>query len=100
MPLQGNSLAVLRLSSLAIISQAIALGLTPTSVSLTASPSPSNYGQAVTLTTTVTSGATGKVTFYEGTTIFGRRHGLRQPGHAGHRDASVGQEIVTGVLQR
>jgi hypothetical protein len=36
-----------------------------------ASPSPSNYGQPVTLAATVTSGATGKVTFYDGVTILG-----------------------------
>jgi uncharacterized repeat protein (TIGR01451 family) len=41
------------------------------SVTLGASPSPSNLGQTVTLTAAVTSGATGKVTFYEGTTVLG-----------------------------
>jgi uncharacterized repeat protein (TIGR01451 family) len=69
---QGNFLAaILRLSSLIIVSQAIAFGLAPTSVTLTASPNPSKYGQAVILTATVTPGATGKVTFYDGTAILG-----------------------------
>ena len=67
--------AVLRLLCLVIGLQAIGSGqivyLNPSSVTLTASPNPSNYGQAVTLTATVTSGATGKVTFYDGTTILG-----------------------------
>ena len=44
---------------------------TPSSTALIASPNPSNYGQPVTLTATVTSGATGKVTFYDGVTILG-----------------------------
>ena len=41
------------------------------SVTLSATPNPSNLGQAVTLTATVTTGATGKVTFYDGSTILG-----------------------------
>ena len=41
------------------------------SVSLNSFPNPSSYGQVVTLVATVTSGATGKVTFYDGTTILG-----------------------------
>jgi uncharacterized repeat protein (TIGR01451 family) len=44
---------------------------TATTTSLTSSPNPANLGQAVTLTATVSSGATGKVTFYDGTTILG-----------------------------
>jgi hypothetical protein len=56
---------------LALIFQAVALGQTASSTSLMASPSPSNYGQPVTLTATATSGATGKVTFYDGVTILG-----------------------------
>jgi uncharacterized repeat protein (TIGR01451 family) len=48
-----------------------ALGQAPSSVTLTPSPSPSGYGQAVTLTAAVTTGATGKVTFYDGTTVLG-----------------------------
>ena len=44
---------------------------TPSSISITASPNPANYGQPVTITATVTSGATGKVTYYDGTTVLG-----------------------------
>lgn len=45
---------------------------TPTTTVLTASPNPSTYGQAVTLTATVTpEGATGSVVFTEGTTVLG-----------------------------
>ena len=40
-------------------------------VSLNSLTNPSNYGQSVTLVATVTSGATGKVTFYDGTTVLG-----------------------------
>jgi uncharacterized repeat protein (TIGR01451 family) len=50
---------------------AVVRGQTPSSTSLSASPNPSNYGQPVTLTATVTSGATGKVTFYDGVTLLG-----------------------------
>src|SRR5579862_820337 len=41
------------------------------SVSLKSLSNPANYGQSVTLVATVTSGATGKVTFYDGTTVLG-----------------------------
>jgi hypothetical protein len=41
------------------------------STSLTASPGAAVLGHAVTLTATVTSGATGKVTFYDGVTVLG-----------------------------
>jgi hypothetical protein len=44
---------------------------TASSVSLNSLSNPSNYGQSVTLVATVTSGATGKITFYGGTTILG-----------------------------
>src|ERR1035438_4957287 len=54
-----------------LVFQAALFGQTQNSTSLTASPNPSNYGQPVTLTATVTSGATGKVTFYDGVTILG-----------------------------
>ena len=56
---------------LAAILPAIVFGLTPSSVTFTASPNPANYGQAVTLTATVTTGATGAVTFYDGVTVLG-----------------------------
>src|SRR5690349_10597967 len=42
-----------------------------TTTALAASASPSVYGQPVTLTATVTAGATGKVTFYDGVTPIG-----------------------------
>jgi uncharacterized repeat protein (TIGR01451 family) len=41
------------------------------SLSLTSSPNPSSFGQAVTLTASLASAATGKVTFFSGTTILG-----------------------------
>src|SRR5579862_3100413 len=44
---------------------------TASSVSLNSLSNPSNYGHSVTLVATVTSGATGKVTFYDGTTVLG-----------------------------
>ena len=44
---------------------------TSSAVTLVATPTPSNFGQPVTLTATVTSGATGKVTFYDGTSVLG-----------------------------
>lgn len=45
-------------------------GTAPSSTVLSASPAPSRYGQAVTLTATVTpAGATGKVAFYDGATL-------------------------------
>jgi hypothetical protein len=44
---------------------------TPSGITLAASPNPSVYGRPVTLTATVTSGATGKVTFYDSVTILG-----------------------------
>ena len=60
---------VMRLSCLVALFSVGALALTPSSVTLTASPNPSSYGQAVTLTAAVTPGATGKVTYYDGVTI-------------------------------
>ena len=44
---------------------------TPTSTALTAAPNPASFGQTVTLQATVTTGATGKVTFYDGFTVLG-----------------------------
>src|SRR5262249_32101689 len=41
------------------------------SVTLTPGANPTNYGQLVTLTASVTAGATGKVTFYDGVSILG-----------------------------
>src|SRR5205814_6898209 len=45
-----------------------------TSVTLSASPNPAAFGAPVTLTATLTpAGATGRVTFYDGTTVVGIR---------------------------
>jgi large repetitive protein len=56
------------------------------SVTLAPSLNPSNYGRAVTLTASVTPGATGKVTFYDGTTVVGTSN------------LNAGQAIFTTVL--
>jgi hypothetical protein len=61
----------LRRLGLVVAVHALALAQTPSSTSLVAVPNPSNYGQPVILTATVTPGATGKVTFYDGVTILG-----------------------------
>src|SRR5271166_5685270 len=60
-----------RVWSSLLLCSGFAAGQTATTTSLTSSPNPANLGQVVTLTATVTSGATGKVTFYDGTTILG-----------------------------
>jgi hypothetical protein len=41
------------------------------SITLTSSPNPSTYGQVVSLTATVTAGAAGTVTFYDGAIVLG-----------------------------
>ena len=64
-------ISVLRLLCFATTFSVIAFGLTPSSVTLTATPNPATFGQAVTLNATVPSGATGSVTFYDGTTVLG-----------------------------
>ena len=46
-------------------------GATASSTVLAATPNPSVYGAQVTLTATVTTGATGQVTFYDGTSVLG-----------------------------
>ena len=50
-----------------------AFGALPTTITLSASPDPATLGQPVTLSTTVSPIATGKVTFYDGTTVLGIR---------------------------
>ena len=50
---------------------AIAAGQTASSVTVTAAPNPASYGQAVTISATVTAGASGKVTYYDSMTILG-----------------------------
>jgi uncharacterized repeat protein (TIGR01451 family) len=44
---------------------------TPTTTLLVSSPNPASLGQSVTLSATVTVGATGKVTFYDGVLVLG-----------------------------
>ena len=44
---------------------------TASSITLTSSPNPSIYGRVVSLTATVTAGATGTVTFYDGAIVLG-----------------------------
>jgi hypothetical protein len=56
---------------IAVLVAAAAFGQTASSVTLSASPNPSVYGQAVVLTATVAAGATGKVTFYDGVIVLG-----------------------------
>ena len=83
----------------------IALGVpasaqTASSISLKSLSNPSNYGQSVTLVATVTSGATGKVTFYDGTTVLGvgtRSGRLRIPFHD---PSPSGQQLLTCALLR
>ena len=69
--------ACVRLCRLAIAIALLSLyaaGQTASKTTLGASPNPSVLGAAVTLTATVTpSGATGKVTFYDGVTVLGTR---------------------------
>ncbi len=52
-------------------SLALTVGTLPTTTTLAASPNPSTFGAAVTFTATVTSGATGTVTFQDGSTTLG-----------------------------
>src|ERR1035438_267724 len=66
-----SSITALRLPFFALIVPGIVFGLTPSSITLTASSNPVDYGQPVTLSATITSGATGKVAFYDGTTVLG-----------------------------
>jgi len=48
-----------------------ATAATAGSIALTSSPNPSTFGRAVSLTATVTTGATGTVTFYDGAIVLG-----------------------------
>lgn len=61
----------LRLSCLLVLLQATASAQISSVTTLTTSPGTANYGQAVTLQATVTAGATGKVTFYDGAAVLG-----------------------------
>jgi hypothetical protein len=62
-----------RLLLVTVILAVCAAAQAPSAVILTPGQNPSPYGQAVTLTATVTPGATGKVTFYDGSTVLGTR---------------------------
>lgn len=62
---------VSRLWLYALLIPGLMCAQTPTTTALVSSPNPAYLGQAVTLTATITPGATGEVTFYEGTTILG-----------------------------
>jgi hypothetical protein len=46
-------------------------GQAPGTIGLATSPNPATFGQPVTLTGTVTAGATGSLTFYDGATVLG-----------------------------
>ncbi len=56
---------------LTVLLAAFAEAKSVSSVTLASAYNPSNYGHAVTLTAVVTSGATGRVTFYDGTSVLG-----------------------------
>jgi large repetitive protein len=62
---------VRRFLALTALLSSAALAQISSSLTLSATPAPSTLGQSVTLTAAVTSGATGKVTFYDGTTLLG-----------------------------
>jgi hypothetical protein len=61
----------LRLLPIGILAPTVLPALTPSTITLIASPNASQFGQAVILTATVTAGATGKVTFYDDVTVLG-----------------------------
>src|SRR5580704_4078764 len=63
--------SVLRLLCGLVFCEALLFGQVTAPPSLTSTPNPSNYGQAVTLQATLSAGASGKVTFYDGTTVLG-----------------------------
>src|SRR5262249_49909479 len=64
--------AVVRLSCCASFGLAAAIAATtPSAISLATSANPASLGQTILITATVTAGATGKVTFYEGASILG-----------------------------
>src|SRR5271165_902314 len=67
----GRALCLLHAWIFLLVFSGFAAAQTATTTSLMASPNPAILGHPVTLTATVTSGANGKVTFYDGTTILG-----------------------------
>ncbi|HYL72709.1 MAG TPA: FG-GAP-like repeat-containing protein [Bryobacteraceae bacterium] len=65
-------MTLLKISSLAFLAMAEAAGATASSTTLQSSANPSIFGQAVTLTATVSpSAATGRITFYDGAAVVG-----------------------------
>jgi choice-of-anchor B domain-containing protein len=76
---------------------------TPTTTTLSSSPNPSTFGQSVTFTATVTSGAgvpAGAVTFTEGATVWASGVTVDGAGHAAFSTASlaVGSHIITAAF--
>jgi Bacterial Ig-like domain (group 3)/MBG domain (YGX type) len=57
--------------SIAFVPGTLTVTATSTAITLVASPSATQYGDPVTLTATVTSGATGTVSFYDGSVLLG-----------------------------
>ena len=62
---------VCRLWLCALLFPGLVSAQTPSTTVLVSSANPANLGQVVTLTATVTTGATGKVTFYDGILTLG-----------------------------
>ncbi len=71
MGFSGDYMLLTMVRLLFLMSLSELMALSQTVPVLTASPNPSRYGQAVTLTASVPSGATGKVAFYDGVTVLG-----------------------------
>jgi hypothetical protein len=63
--------SALQLLCCALTSSILVTGATAADLTLTASPNPARFGAPVTLTASVLDGATGKVTFYDGTISLG-----------------------------
>src|SRR5580692_2304905 len=63
--------SVLRLICALFFLDALLFGQVSSPVGLGSTPNPANYGQAVTLLATLPAGASGKVTFYDGTAVLG-----------------------------
>ena len=76
---------------------------TPTTTTLSSSPNPSTFGQSVTFTATVTSGAgvpAGTVTFTEGATVWASGVTVDGAGHAAFSTAALaaGSHIITATF--
>jgi len=57
--------------SIAFVPGTLTVTITPTTTTLAASPASTQYGDPVALTASVTSGATGTISFYDGSTLLG-----------------------------